>query len=212
MSEVPEARIVDAMRSSNDGERTVICYICVEGYQYGETAKFLKIPRARWRLASTTDGAGYARRWHRRRPAGCDRRTRPDEDDVQRPFRTSTSLAEERNPCHAALRHSRRQRCSAGACSGPALLWSLVALGMRYGAVAGLVLAATALTLELVAVDCGGASTRTAAGLAPTLALPPTRERPSPGATEWKGAAVAALERRLPHCVRYSTWAPVPAG
>ena len=35
---------MDAMRSSNDGERTVICYICVEGYQYGETAKFLKNP------------------------------------------------------------------------------------------------------------------------------------------------------------------------
>jgi hypothetical protein len=37
--------------------------------------------------------------------------------------------------------------------AGPALLWSLIALGMRYGAVAGLALIATALATEFIAAQ-----------------------------------------------------------
>ena len=44
MSKLPEKRIVDALSSLSDGERTVLYYVYVEGYQYSETAEALAIP------------------------------------------------------------------------------------------------------------------------------------------------------------------------
>jgi RNA polymerase sigma-70 factor, ECF subfamily len=44
MSSLPESRIVDAMSSLSDGERTVLYYVYVEGYQYSEIAEALEIP------------------------------------------------------------------------------------------------------------------------------------------------------------------------
>jgi RNA polymerase sigma-70 factor (ECF subfamily) len=44
MSNLPESRIVDALSSLSDGERTVIYYAYVEGYRYSEIAEVLRIP------------------------------------------------------------------------------------------------------------------------------------------------------------------------
>ncbi len=44
MSKLPEKRIVDALNSLSDGERTVLYYAYVEGYQYSEIAEALRIP------------------------------------------------------------------------------------------------------------------------------------------------------------------------
>ena len=41
---LPESRIVDALNSLSDGERTVLYYVYVEGYRYNEIAEALRIP------------------------------------------------------------------------------------------------------------------------------------------------------------------------
>jgi hypothetical protein len=67
MSKLPGCRLVHALNSLSDGERTVLYYVYVEGYQYHETAEALGFPRARSRLASTAGGAGFGRHWRRYR-------------------------------------------------------------------------------------------------------------------------------------------------
>jgi RNA polymerase sigma-70 factor (ECF subfamily) len=44
IGKLPESRIVDALNSLSDGERTVLYYVYVEGYRYNEIAKALGIP------------------------------------------------------------------------------------------------------------------------------------------------------------------------
>jgi hypothetical protein len=75
MSKLPGCRLVHALNSLSDGERTVLYYVYVEGYQYHETVEALGFPRARSRLASTAGGAGFGRRWRRYRLGGSTRPT-----------------------------------------------------------------------------------------------------------------------------------------
>jgi DNA-directed RNA polymerase specialized sigma24 family protein len=44
MSKIPGCRLVHALNSLSDGERKVLYYVYVEGYQYNETAEALGIP------------------------------------------------------------------------------------------------------------------------------------------------------------------------
>ena len=44
IGKLPESRIVDALNSLSDGERTVLYYVYVEGYRYNEIAEALRIP------------------------------------------------------------------------------------------------------------------------------------------------------------------------
>jgi hypothetical protein len=44
MSKLPGCRLVHALNSLSDGERKVLYYVYVEGYQYNETAEALGIP------------------------------------------------------------------------------------------------------------------------------------------------------------------------
>jgi DNA-directed RNA polymerase specialized sigma24 family protein len=67
---LPESRIVDALNSLSDGERTVIYYVYVEGYRYNEIAEAPRIPSGTVASRIFGGAAVFGRRWRRQRPAG----------------------------------------------------------------------------------------------------------------------------------------------
>jgi Sigma-70, region 4 len=74
MSKLPGCRLVHALNSLSDGERKVLYYVYVEGYQYNEAAEALGIPAGTVASRVYSGRRRFGRRW-RRYPLGAS--TRP---------------------------------------------------------------------------------------------------------------------------------------